>query len=549
MERVNRFLVVLVLGAVQLVHAQSLKSGLTQEATEDLKASAMGLGVSQPGGLALESTIDPESYFVGPSDGFAVNIWTSPPLSFTLTVTPEGTLIIPTVGEVRVSGLTLKAAKQLMTAEIKKKYAFPASTATLANPRPIVVYVTGQVLNPGSYTVGAYNRAYKAIQDANTSRSTVQERDVQRVLTTMSTRNIVVRHNDGTTNRVDIPKYLATKEDRWNPYLREGDVIVVPYGDQAKNVIGVYGQVNKPGRFEYVERDSIKDLVRMAYGLTPYALGDSVEFSRFAGDHSGITSTMINLHAILTGAQSDVALRPGDRLVVHSRVDQRADYFVTIAGEVKFPGVFPISKGSTRLSEVIARAGGFTEEAALKDAFISRHAVGNDQVELEHLESLRGGVPSEDTSYYYMETNLRLQKETVNADFEKLITSHDSSQDVIVLPGDLIAVPSIRKTVYVFGQIVNPGHVTYIPGQNLGSYIARAGGFTDRAREGDVKIVKARTRQWLSPKSTTIEEGDYIWVPKETEYPFSYYMNIIGQTASVVSVGVSIILLVIQTQK
>ena len=80
-------------------------------------------------------------------------------------------------------------------------------------------------------------------------------------------------------------------------------------------------------------------------------------------------------------------------------------------------------------------------------------------------------------------------------------------------------------------------------------YVRKAGGYTDRAREGDVKIVKAKTKQWLSPRETAIESGDYIWVPKEIERPFSYYMNIIGQTASIVSVAVSVVLLVIQINK
>jgi protein involved in polysaccharide export with SLBB domain len=42
----------------------------------------------------------------------SVNIWTSPQLIFPLTVTPEGTLIIPTVGEIHVADLTLSEVKK-----------------------------------------------------------------------------------------------------------------------------------------------------------------------------------------------------------------------------------------------------------------------------------------------------------------------------------------------------------------------------------------------------------------------------------------------------
>jgi protein involved in polysaccharide export with SLBB domain len=130
-----------------------------------------------------------------------------------------------------------------------------------------------------------------------------------------------------------------------------------------------------------------------------------------------------------------------------------------------------------------------------------------------------------------------------------LFVHQDSTQDVFLQTEDYIAVPSKKKTIYVFGQVVTAGHVPYVIGENVDYYIRKAGGVTESARSGDVKIIKAKTRQWLSPGETTIEEGDYVWVPKEIERSFSYYMNIIGQTAAVVSAAVSIVLLVIQINK
>jgi hypothetical protein len=40
--------------------------------------------------------------------------------------------------------------------------------------------------------------------------------------------------------------------------------------------------------------------------------------------------------------------------------------------------------------------------------------------------------------------------------------------------------------------------------------------------------------------------GDYIWIPKETEYPFGYYLNIIAQAAAIISVAVSLVILTSQ---
>ena len=133
--------------------------------------------------------------------------------------------------------------------------------------------------------------------------------------------------------------------------------------------------------------------------------------------------------------------------------------------------------------------------------------------------------------------------------FQRLFIEKDSTLDPILQDNDVIIVPSLKSTIYVFGQVTSPGHVGFVKGQKINYYIDLAGGYTNRARIGDIKVVKAKTRQWLSPEETIVEEGDYIWVPKDLEHPFSYYMAIFGQTAAILSVALSVVLLVIQINK
>ncbi len=528
---------------------QQTRGSRTQEAEEMLsnydKAKLSG-GV-QPEGVALESTIDPLNYFVGPSDIIAVNIWTSPPLSFTLTVTPEGTLIIPTVGEARVSDLSLAKVKEDVRKMIQTRYRGSTDpSVTLLRPRPIVVTVTGNVLNPGSFVLAAHYRADKAVGEANIMQVTQTPQDLTRTLATMSRRNISIRHKDGTQSNADMIKFQATKEDRWNPYLREGDVIVVPRRDLLRSVIGVYGEVNSPGRYEFVRGDSIKDALKIAQGFTSLALVDSIEFSRLSEDGDQMVSSFFDGRDLFSGKIPDTALEPGDRVVVRARPDLRADYRVIVMGEVLYPGTYPITKSKTHLSSIIKAAGGFTEFASIKTAELIRQSIDPNAIRLERLESARGGVTPDDSLYYYLETELRINKENVSADFERLFVQGDSTEDVILRDGDIIRVPARNNTIYVFGQVADPGHVPFVDGEGTDFYIDQAGGFTERARKGDLKIVKAKTRQWLSPEETTIEEGDYVWVPKEIEHSFAYYMAIIGQTASIVSVALSVVILALQ---
>jgi hypothetical protein len=71
-----------------------------------------------------------------------------------------------------------------------------------------------------------------------------------------------------------------------------------------------------------------------------------------------------------------------------------------------------------------------------------------------------------------------------------------------------------------------PGHVPFVAGQDPQYYIRKAGGFADQARSGDVKVIKSNTKQWLDPGQTTIDPGDYVWVPREPYRPFPYYTAI-----------------------
>lgn len=524
------------------------KSTQRNDALDALTQERTSTTIVQPAGVALEAAIDPAHYFVGPSDIIAVNIWMSPPVNTMLTVTPEGTLIVPTVGEIRVSDLTLADVKERVLAEVRKKYSFAPTTVTLIKPRPIIITVTGNVIAPGLYTLSSIDRATRAIEEANRTLPS-QTEEQRQLLELMSTRSIVIKHKDGTQGRVDITKFLATREDRWNPYLREGDIVVIPRKSRTKNVFGIYGEVNAPGRYEYVEGDSLLDAVRIAQGFTRLALADSVEFSRLSTDGATLSMTVLDLRHIFQDGQPNFPLEPSDRIVVKAKIELREDYRVTIEGEVLYPGTYPIAKNHTTLSSLVRQAGGFTAFAALKSSEIVRRSVLPKEMEMERLMSFRGGVPIQDTSDYSLETEIRVRKEIVNVDFEKLFAQNDTAQDVLLQTDDQIIVPSVKKTVYVFGQVVSPGHIPYVTGKDYRYYIGKARGITDRARGSDIKVIKDKTKQWLDPGDTVIEDGDYIWVPKDPERPFGYYTMIWSQVASVLSVIIGIAVVVIQVTK
>jgi polysaccharide biosynthesis/export protein len=536
------------------------KESQSLESKADLK-SLMQTPVSNV--PALEGPVDPEKYYIGPSDFLSVNIWIVPPLNFTLSVTPEGTLIIPTVGEVRVSGVTLAEAKKKIIDEIKKKYLSGTPTVTLLNPRLIMVTVTGAVRNPGKYILNATDRVDKAVTMANKiQKDLLSESKVATIAASirkdesqefeernLSKRNIRLSRRTGEISRSDILRYYATKDDQCNPLLREGDEIFIPRIDPEKNVFGVYGGVNLPGSFELVEGDSLMIALDLAYGFTQRAAKDSIALYRYDMKSGGQVISFFNYDQLKNGTQKNAALLPGDRIVIREPQDVREDYHVFVDGEVRYPGTYPITKEGTRLSKVIEWAGGFTEFSSLSAAEVVRSAVPLNELPYERAMNYRGSAMIEDSINYRIESELRMMHEAVSVNFVDLFLKNDTSQDVSLQNGDWIRIPSMRKTVYVFGQVAKPGNVRFLQGEEYKYYIHQAGGYTDNARTGGIMVIKRATHQWVLPGDTEIEEGDYIWIPKVPERSSLYYWTIIGQMASILSVAVSIVLLTIQLNK
>jgi protein involved in polysaccharide export with SLBB domain len=362
-------------------------------------------------------------------------------------------------------------------------------------------------------------------------------------------RKIKIRHKDGTESAADIERFVATGESKCNPLLQDGDVVIVPPRNIMKDFVGVYGAVNGEGTYEFVEGDSLMSMIQIARGCSPLADSSQVKILRTDAGGNTMQTISIDMRAIAAGASPNIPLQRGDRIVVREKMELRRDYKVRVEGEVLYPGNYPITKDSTKLTDLIKVAGGFTDFASLSMSKLFRRSVTEKEISSERLESARGGVTPEDSAYFYLETNVRLNRELVVVDFVSLFSGHDESKDVYVRDEDEIFIASQQKTIYVFGQVVHPGHVAYVSGKSYDFYVSLAGGFTEYARSSDTRIIKATTKQWLKPDETTIQDGDYVWVPKEPYRPFGYYMQIYGELFSIIGTLATLVVLAVQLKK
>lgn len=505
------------------------------------------------GKIIQDGPVDPKEYIVGPGDIFSVNIWAATPLMFQVPVTPEGSVIIPTVAELKIAGMTLDSAKRIVMSEIRKKYISGNASFTLFSPRSFTVTVLGAVLNEGTVVVQSTQRVDAALLLANdvqkfreiTGANTVdpkQSKDIQKKLISGSRRNIVINRKNGTVVKADIEKYQATLNSAFNPLLLDGDIVIVQPKNIEKDYIGIYGAVSKEGNYEFVEGDSVSGLVRMSGGMTAFADGGKAILYRTTGmgnqEYIGL-----NLESILQKKNTDVPLWRGDRLIVQKKIAKEQGGIVIVEGEVNMPGSYPILRDTTTLFQVIAMAGGLTPYASLSSSRVLRNRK-IEQVEIDSVNLKRGITTLEDRDYLLHEIKIQSYPQIVQTDFLSLFEKNDNSKDIKLMNGDKVIVATKTNTVYVFGEIRNPGFVVYTSGKDADFYVAQCGGYTDRARKNDMRIIKAISKQWLAPGETKIEEGDFVWVPNEPYRPFEYYLNIYSQMFGIVGTVATLFLLI-----
>ena len=190
---------------------------------------------------------------------------------------------------------------------------------------------------------------------------------------------------------IRIKEAIADPTSDQNLVLLQNDVLQI----QSKlsfiegATITVSGAVRSAGTFDYDESMSIKDLLTLANGLPIYAATNRVEISRMVIEQNTPTKVIIarlsideDLNPI---GNADFKLEPYDRVFVRYVPEFEFQQQVTINGEVKYPGPYTIISDNERITSLVRRAGGITDEAFPAGALLVRSydATGPIVIELD----------------------------------------------------------------------------------------------------------------------------------------------------------------------
>ncbi|MFP4544473.1 MAG: SLBB domain-containing protein [Candidatus Kapaibacterium sp.] len=512
------------------------------------------------------NTVDPEYYYTGPGDIIAYQIIPVMPMESYITVTPENTLLIPRFGVIDLKNKTLKDIKKEVEELVHSRNKEHQIVFSLVRSRVCLITIRGNVLYPGNYTMPASYKVSTALlmadqlkmaemsmQDLEQYQAMRNKSDIKETVflkagiptkQEYSIRNIGIIHNDGTVSKADIIKAKLTGNTRHDPYIREGDIITVPYPNGRISTISISGEVLTPTALSHKKGDMASMLLKAGTSLTENA--DINQVRLHAPGSAGPVDLEIDERMNLIS--EDIELRSGSKIVIGTDreiigVETAA---VSVKGEINKPGVYMIEPGKTTIKDIIETAGGFTEQAYLPLAKLYRNEESYEVNLAETQENMLkyfqySDLRLEDTTRYNL--HLRNMQPQVSVNINALYNMGAESQNITLQDGDVLEVPSNPGSVFVFGYVNRPGYVNFKDNKSARWYIERAGGFGIDAEKGRTRIIRGNNNVWVEADDDfAVHAGDKIYIPRPTDEPVGTQLQryasiggILGSTAALLN--------------
>lgn len=392
------------------------------------------------------------------------------------------------------------------------------------------VEISGDILNSGEFV-------YFRGMTLNELLSKTISQDKRNQPYTVLIYRIDSRGSDTTALGLDI---RSTSDRRTDMPLKEGDKIVVKQiAKDIKRYVNIEGSIFEPGTYMFATDLSVGQLISMAGGTKDSAYVDTIEVVRKEIESGGVKQSYIKVNKDEIDSFKLIA---GDRVVVRDISAYSKMEYVTLSGEFKFPGKYPIKKGE-KLSSIIERAGGFTDQAYLKGTLFNRVRVRLEKqqmlnkmisnLEREILTTANMEAVTASTSMSVDSSNMMLKTKDQFIDSMRrlkadgrvvVVIEHPrllkgSVNDIVLENGDEINVPKVPSTVVVSGSVLSPGAFVFNPKMDWKDYLRISGGLLSHADKKNVFIMK------VDGTAQKVTDGAVDWSPESERWEFSYFSD------------------------
>ena len=483
----------------------------------------------------------PPDYKLGPGDVLVLIVTGEVELAYTLQITRAGFILIPDVGQIFVSNLTLEQLRDVLYARLGRVYsgvkrgsgATTRFDVSVANVRVNQVYVVGEVAQPGAYQISSLGTALTALYAAGgvTERANMRRIEIQRVGKTVAT--------------LDLYDYLLRGDTRSDIRLETGDVVFVPvHGTRVQ----VTGAVVRPAIYELGSAETLTDLIRAAGGFRADAALRRIAIHRILAVAEAppgpapraVVDVALTLRATASagttthGTEKDapdpkndmlipaVVLQDGDSVVVDSVPPLLDVYYVTITGMVNKPGAYPWRAGMT-LRDLVLLARGPRVGAYLTEAEIARMPADRSRAQLAT------------TIRVAMDSTYLLERDSLGRYVGPpgLPLAGAGAPGVPLEPYDNVLILrqpefDFQRRVVITGEVRYPGrYALRTKTDRLVDVINRAGGLTAQAYPEGILFIRALNevgrinvnllralRDTASRYNVVLQRGDSIHIPE-----------------------------------
>ena len=399
--------------------------------------------------LSFQSNLNlptPSDYILGPGDKIFIDIYGESEAYYQVEVSPEGNALLENIGPVSLSGLKLNDAKNRLKNKLRKIYTGISSGKTSINisvgiPRAIRINIAGEVQLPGTYNFSAFNTLYNALYVAGGITEDASLRDIR------------LYRNNKLISSVDVYDFLKSGDMSTDVRLDNGDLILV---GTYKNRVTIKGNVITPGRFEFIEDESLLDLINYAGGFRENAYRKSVKITRIFDDKLKIVDVNSDQFEFFN-------LKSGD-IVEVGQIINKFENKVVIKGSVYRPGIYSFEEG-LNLKKLIEKSEGLKPDTYFEKAIITR--------------------TNEDLSTTTISFNLR----------NELIKNNDQ---ILLKQDDVVSISSINdlredRYLEISGEINNPGIYPYSQNIKLNDLIIIAGGLKNKATLRNIEVSRLKS--------------------------------------------------------
>tara|TARA_X000000368_G_C23038396_1_gene715694 strand:+ start:534 stop:2255 length:1722 start_codon:yes stop_codon:yes gene_type:complete len=448
-----------------------------------------------------------------------------------LFVKRDGSINIEDIGKLNIAGLSLDKAAELIKNKINLAFIGVEAYITLAKVRDIQIIMSGNIYNPGSYTLNGNSNIFHALSVSGGPSESG------------SFRSIDLIRNNKKIETVDLYETFIFGRSSFNTRLRSGDLVFV---NPVENVVSIVGAVKRPGTYEIKKDGNLSNIILFSNGLSAYADLNNIKLER-------VLNGKIKSLPIVNISQFDnIKANDLDKIFIRSYPFRS----VKISGAVLNPGTYLMNEGDS-IEDVIEKSGGLSDNAYVFGMVYQNETariISEQAAETLYKNSMQniseiiktGGPDTDFTPLIAVLTELK--KSDISG---RVIIDLDSNErPTLVKDGDSILIPEKTNQVYVFGSVSDAGSALYVKDQDFEYYINKKGGLTSNADNNNIYVLnpngetfKLKIKKNLFTSSDTkieIYPGSVIYIPESLDNGYQTRLQTQAYAAILGSLGVSL---------